>query len=147
MNLFLILLIGAVMIGVTVITHAIALDFIIKHARRVEIFLRTRSFFLWKPIAAGSLVIGVFSSHVVQIWLWALLYLLLKCEPLTNLSDALYFATVTYTTLGYGDITLKPNFRMLSGVEAINGIIMFGWTTAFIFEVISQIYRREARSI
>ena len=135
------------MISVTVIIHAMALDFIIKHARRAEGLLRDRSHFLWKPIAAGSLVVAVFTSHIVQIWLWALLYLQLGCAPLENLPDALYFATVTYTTLGYGDIVLEPTHRMLSGIEAANGIIMFGWTTAFIFEVISQLYRREAKSL
>jgi hypothetical protein len=80
-------------------------------------------------------------------WLWALLYLALGCAPLANLSDALYFATVTYTTLGFGDIILEPSFRILSGIEAANGFLLFGWTTAFIFEVISQLYRSEARSI
>lgn len=147
MNLFLQLLMGGVMIGLTVLIHAVALDFIIKHAGRAERLLRHRSHFLWKPLAASSLVVTVFLSHVVQIWLWAWFYLQLQCAPLANLPDALYFATVTYTTLGYGDITLDTGCRMLSGIEAANGFIMFGWTTAFIFEVISQLYRHESRSL
>ncbi len=147
MNLFLQLLIGSAMIGITVGMHAMALDFIIRHANRIENFLYHFVTPLWRPMTAGVIVVSVFSVHVVQIWLWAFLYLYLGCAPLENFSDALYFATVTYTTLGYGDITLEPSFRMLSAVEAANGLILFGWTTAFIFEVISQLYKKEIKEL
>ncbi len=147
MNLFLQLAVGSVMIGLTVALHAMALDFIIKRAGWVEKLLRRLAMPLWRPMTAGVIVVSVFCAHVVQIWLWAFLYLYLGCEPLKNFPDALYFATVTYTTLGYGDITLEPSFRMLSAVEAANGLILFGWTTAFIFEVISQLYKREIKEL
>jgi len=147
MNLLLQLLTGGVMLCVTVMIHAMALDYIIRHTGNGEKFLRRHKLHAWKPVAACVVVLAVFVSHVIQIWLWAGLYLQLSCAPLTNLSDALYFATVTYTTLGYGNITLENSCRMLSGIEAANGFIVFGWTTAFIFEVISQLYRRESKTL
>ena len=147
MTLLLQLAIGSIMIGLTTILHAVALDFIIKHVHRLEVFFQGSTRYIWKPLASAVVVVTIFTSHVLHIWLWAFLYLALGCEPINNLSDSLYFATVTYTTLGYGDITLGPSYRMLSGVEAANGFILFGWTTAFIFEVISRIYKREVRSI
>ncbi len=147
MNLFLQLLTGAGMIGVTVIIQAMALDFIIRRTGASEKLLRRLSRNFWQPLMASIVVVSVFAVQITHIWLWAILYRVLGCAPLENFSDALYFATTTYTTLGYGDIVLEPSFRMLSGVEAANGFLLFGWTTAFIFEVISQLYKREAKSI
>lgn len=147
MNLFSQLVVGGVMLGLTVSLHAMALDFIIKRAAIVEGAVRRVTGFLWKPVMSAAIVVFIFMSHVVHIWLWALLYLAFDCAPLSGLSDALYFATVTYTTLGYGDIILDHSCRMMSGIEASNGFIVFGWTTAFIFEVISQFYKREMTSL
>jgi voltage-gated potassium channel len=147
MTLLLQLAIGSLMIGMTTVLHAIALDFIIKHVHRLEVFFQGATRYIWKPLASAIVVVTIFTSHVLHIWLWAFLYLALGCEPINNFSDSLHFATVTYTTLGYGDITLGQSYRMLSGVEAANGFILFGWTTAFIFEIISRIYKREVRSI
>lgn len=96
---------------------------------------------------AVIIVASVFTVHVAQIWLWAFVYLAIGAEPLNDFSETLYFATVTYTTLGYGDVTLEPSFRMLSAVEGANGFLLFGWTTAFIFEVIGQLYKRETMEL
>ena len=147
MSLFLQLVLGGVMIGLTVMIHAVSLDFVIRHAGRTETFIRRLKWKFWQPLMAGIIVVAVFLVHILHIWLWTLLYLALDCPPLSGFSDALYFSTITYTTLGYGDIILDPAFRMLSGIEATNGFLLFGWTTAFIFEVISQLYRREAESL
>lgn len=147
MSLFMQLLIGGLMMGVTVMIHAVALDFIMKNARIAEIAVRKAFDGSWRPVMAGMIVVSAFVSHIVQIWLWAFLYVALDAEPLTNFSDTLYFATVTYTTLGYGDIILNPDFRMLGAVEGANGFLLFGWTTAFIFEVIAQLYEEEAKDL
>lgn len=147
MNLILMLLTGGFMIGLTVVINALALDFIISRAKYAEAILRRFTFYFWRPLMAGTIVVSVFAVQVVHIWMWAALYLILGCEPLKNISDALYFATVTYTTLGYGDIVLEPRFRMLGGIEGANGFILFGWTTAFIFDVISRLYRKDTENL
>lgn len=147
MNLFFQLGLGSIMIGVTVMMHAIALDFIIKRAGYAEAILRRMVDGFWRPLMAAIIVVSVFTVHVAQIWLWAFVYLAIGAEPLNDFSETLYFATVTYTTLGYGDVTLEPSFRMLSAVEGANGFLLFGWTTAFIFEVIGQLYKRETMEL
>jgi voltage-gated potassium channel Kch len=53
---------------------------------------------------------------------------------------ALYFSTVTFTTLGYGDITLQERWQLLSSFEAANGIILFGVSTAFVFVAIRKLF-------
>lgn len=88
-------------------------------------------------------VLVVFLSHIVQIWLWALLFLYLEPNILHNLETALYFSTSSFTTVGFGDVFLDEEWRLLSSFEAANGFILFGWSTAFIFEIISKLYKDE----
>jgi len=60
---------------------------------------------------------------------------------LPDAQSAFYFSMVTYTTLGYGDIVLTGAWRTLAAVQAGNGVIIFGWTTALIFYFIQKIYK------
>lgn len=78
--------------------------------------------------------------HVVEVIVWAVAYLLLSpISSLDTFEKATYFSVVTFTTLGYGDITLPEHeWRMLSGIEALNGILLVGWTTAFLFAVVQR---------
>lgn len=76
--------------------------------------------------------------HLVEIFVWALTYRAVAPEELRSLEEAIYFSSVTFTTLGYGDITLNSEWRVLSGFEAINGILLVGWTTAFLYAVIQR---------
>ncbi len=81
--------------------------------------------------------------HTLEIWSWAFLYL--RLEQFESMERALYFSTVTFTTLGYGDITLVERWQLLSSFEAANGIILFGVSTAFVFAVMRKLF--EAVSI
>lgn len=76
--------------------------------------------------------------HCVEITVWALFYWLQRCLP--DFESSLYFAIVTYTTLGYGDLVLAPGWRVLAGIEALTGILMCGWTTGFFFACAGRIY-------
>lgn len=70
----------------------------------------------------------------VVMWLWALFLYQLGLFP--SLEAAIYFTSVAFTTLGFGDITLSIEWRLLSGMVATNGFILFGLGTAFLFEAI-----------
>jgi len=74
--------------------------------------------------------------HLLEISLWAVVYAWKNCMP--DLDSAFYFSAVTYTTTGYGDLVLPPAWRMLGAVEALTGILMCGWSTAFFFTVVSR---------
>ncbi len=86
---------------------------------------------------------GIFFAHTAEIWRWAVLYIWLG--EFESLERALYFSTVTFTTLGYGDITLQESWQLLSSLEAANGVILFGVSTAFVFAVMRKMF--EAASI
>ena len=77
-------------------------------------------------------------ASVIESGTWAAAYLL--SGAITEYQDALYFSLVTYTTLGYGDITLSDNWRLLASLEAATGIIIFGWSTAIVMAVVQNIF-------
>lgn len=138
------LLIGTFLICVTVIIHAIALDRLIYTNEKYKNEVRLRVGKYWKiPILVFS-VLGTFSAHIIQIWIWALFYMIIGA--FTNFTDALYFSTTAFTTVGFGDVVLPHNWRLVGSFQAANGFMLFGWSTAFIFEVMSGLYRHENSS-
>jgi len=93
----------------------------------------------WTLIRIAAALIAL---HLVEIAAWALLYFLLRGTP--DLSTALYFSSVTYTTVGYGDVVLSREWYFVGGIEALTGILMCGWSTGFFFLIISRIYSAQA---
>ena len=75
---------------------------------------------------------------ILDVTLWATFYYAGGALP--NFEEALYFSTVTFTTVGYGDIVLDREWRQLATFEAVNGWIIFGWATALIMAVIQRLY-------
>ena len=82
--------------------------------------------------AAAALMV----AHTLEVLVWTLAYAIVGAAP--DGSDLLYFAFVNYTTLGYGDITPLPSWRLTGPITAMNGILMFGWSTAVLFEVLRK---------
>jgi len=75
-------------------------------------------------------------AHTVEILVWALAYRVIGALPPG--SEVLYFTFVNYTTLGYGDITPVEAWRLTGPMAAMNGILLFGWSTAVLFEVLRK---------
>lgn len=91
-----------------------------------------------RVILVASLVLIMFFAGLVESGIWALTYV--AVGAFSGFEEALYFSTVTFTTLGYGDIVIHSSWRLLAGIEAANGTIMFGWTTALIVTAAHQLY-------
>lgn len=136
-----VLLIGAAIICLTVVIHALMLDRIIAIVTRVDLLFLRRYFKRWRVPVLVIVVLAVFVSHIIQIWLWALFYLFIQALP--DLESALYFSTTTFSTAGYGDIVLNSPWRLISSFQAASGFLLFGWSAAFIFEVMSKLYERD----
>jgi hypothetical protein len=75
-------------------------------------------------------------AHGLEVFVWALTYELAGVVPAG--ADSLYFAFVNYTTLGYGDIVPVERWRLIGPTTAMCGMLMFGWSTAVIFEVLRR---------
>ena len=83
-----------------------------------------------------------------QAFLWAIMYYFLPGITIfDNFEKAAYFSLITFTTLGYGDITLGAEHRILSGFEAINGILLIGWSTTLMFSAIQEIWKQRFKNL
>jgi len=91
-----------------------------------------------KEYLVSVMVLIMFFASIIEAVIWALGYIALG--TIEKLEEAVYFSLVTYTTLGYGDITLNEEWRLLASFEAANGIIIFGWSTAIVMAVVQKLY-------
>jgi hypothetical protein len=94
--------------------------------------------------AAGILVLlaavsGLFVAHIAEASIWAAF--LWKSGHLASFSDGWYFAGVSHTTLGYGDVVLQKPWRSLGPICAINGLLNFGCSTATLFLVLQLVWQ------
>ena len=132
--------IGVLLLMITTAIHAVAMkfarDLVHSHAGRLR--QRLRTFPLYNVL---GIILLMFVALFLQVYLWALTYLLLGA--IEELEQALYFSMVTFTTLGYGDIVLPAKWNLLSSIEGANGIMMVGWTTAIVMAVVQRVYFSE----
>ena len=84
-----------------------------------------------------TIVMMLVALHGIEIWLFALVYLLLGALP--NLEEALYFSTISYSTVGFNDALIAVEWRLIAAFESILGVILLGWSTAFFFRVLTRI--------
>jgi hypothetical protein len=131
------LAIGAIVVALTLAIHSMAV------MATVELFRYEK-----KAGRAGlsmlmdvSIVFRVngfaFIAHLVEIALWAVLFMI--CGEFRYFGTALYHSAVNYSTLGYGDIVMSPTWRMLGPIEAANGALLFGVSTAMVFAVVQRL--------
>lgn len=135
-------LIGIVVVAITVVIHAVGTTRWIRFVSHRFAGHDGQ----WKKSALlpllTSTAIALLTLHIVEIMLWAVVYeLFLPAVELQSFEETVYFSVVTYTTLGYGDITLGPDWRLLSGIEALNGILLVGWTSALLFAVVQRSWK------
>lgn len=85
----------------------------------------------------AALVVMMFLAALLEATLWAAVYV--ATGAISGIEPALYFSMVTFTTLGYGDVTLNESWRLLASFEGANGNILFGWTTGLIFAFVRSV--------
>jgi Ion channel len=127
---------GTLVIAITVLIHTLGLigvtrtmawlvDHFRMHGRRSRI------------VAMVTVVFGLFAILTVEVWLWALCYMILGA--FTDFSTALYFSTVTFSTLGFGDVVPTESWRLFAALEAVNGFLLIGWSTAYLIAASTRI--------
>jgi hypothetical protein len=82
-------------------------------------------------------VFGIFAIHTVEIWLYAIVFEALG--EFKTFETALYFSTVTFASLGYGDVQMSEKWRLFGSIEAANGMILFAWSTAFLLSIMGRL--------
>lgn len=121
----------------TIFIHALALTAIVHFVRR-ERRLGHAGVRFWKdvPIVAGATLLAL-AAHLIEMAAWALVFL--RCGEFRDFAAAFYSSAENYTTLGYGDVVMSVSWRLLGPLEAADGMLMFGVTTAMIFTVIQRL--------
>lgn len=127
------LLFTALLLASTVLIHAVVLTSLFRRTRRWPA-PATSGFFTstWHMIVIAWWII---LAHVAEVFVWGLFYWWMGLFP--DFATAEYFSIVTYTTVGYGDLVPPERWRLLAGVEALTGLLMAGWSTAFFFSFAS----------
>jgi len=126
------LVLAIVMVVMTVTVHLLGLAGLVRLLRaRHGLVRRVRKSALTLLLAA------LFALHTLEIWLHAAVYLLVGAAA--NFEEALYFSTVTYTTLGNGDVVLAQTWRIFGAIEGATGLMMIGWSTAFLVSILAQL--------
>lgn len=130
------------MVIVTVIAHGLGLNLLSRmvrieaHEERVHHVpkLSRRSLFF-----TLALVLGLFFLHGIEIWLYAFLFIAVGAIPV--LETAVYFSTISYAGIGYDDRYIEPAWRLVAGIEGINGLLLLGWSTAFFVTLVTRLGR------
>jgi hypothetical protein len=129
---------GCFLVLVTAVVHMFATAAVLVMLKKMGRLLHmNKASTLQLTLLVGGLVASMFLVSILDSVIWAYVYL--RVGAIEQLETALYFSMVTFTTLGYGDVTLSPDWRLLASFEAANGVIMFGWTTALIVAVIQRL--------
>jgi Ion channel len=96
-------------------------------------------------------ITSVLILHVLEIWVFGIaLWLLLRWpetgqlagQPTVHLFDAIYLSAMTYTTVGYGDVTPVGPVRFLAGTEALTGFVLITWSASFTYLEMARFWRR-----
>lgn len=95
-------------------------------------------------------VIGALAAHTLEVWMFGLVYYAMTLAPgfgtirgasELDLMDCVYFSLISYTSLGYGDLTPVGGIRFLAGFEALTGLVFIAWTASFLFFEMERYWR------
>ncbi|HKS90555.1 MAG TPA: potassium channel family protein [Tepidiformaceae bacterium] len=115
--------------------HALVMTVVVRVAQKAsERHTSHRPTHVTKVMIPTVLVLMI--THSLEVIVWAFAYLLVGAAP--EDTDWVYFAFVNYTTLGYGDVVPVARWQLLGPLTAMNGVLLFGWSTAVIFEVLRR---------
>ena len=131
------LLVSLVTTLTTIVIHGFALIAVL-HTVHSEYLLGRAGIRFWRDLAIIAMVIQLaLVAHLVEVALWAVVLIL--CGEFTRFAGAFYESAMNYTSLGYGDVVMSASWKLLGPLEAANGLLMFGVSTALIFAVIQRL--------
>jgi Ion channel len=137
------LLLSTLMVLVTVAIHGVGLILLSKLLRTEayeENIRHVPSFSMRSLFFTQVLVLALFLLHGIEIWLYGFVYVLIGAIP--DLATAVYFSTISYAAIGYTDVHIATEWRLVGAIEGINGLLLLGWSTAFFVAVVTRLGRR-----
>ncbi len=131
------LAVATLMVCLSTCVHFFGLTGLIAFLRRDTFYERSLSSIWLQSAAILTVILVLFLLHSIEIWMFAVLYLLLG--EFSSFEEALYFSTSTFTTVGFGDVYLDKQWRLLSAMESAAGFLLIGWSTAFLVSVTAKL--------
>ncbi len=131
-------LVGAAASVCNIAIHALVMTAVVQAARYASASGTSRPSLRLITVMIATVSI-LMAGHVCEVLVWSLTYALVDAAPAG--ADLVYFAFVNYTTLGYGDVIPVERWRLLGPMTAMNGVLLFGWSAAVIFEVLRRTVR------
>ena len=128
-------LVGGGVTLVTIAIHALVMTMVVQVARAMGSKRQPHSSLVLLVVMIPTISV-LMAVHVIEVFVRALAYLIFDAVPAG--ANLVYFAFVNYTTLGYGDVLPVERWRLLGPLTAMNGMLLFGWSTAVIFEVLRR---------
>ena len=127
---------STLLVCVTVVMHLIGLGLLRRlvrlHLERFLLFVH-----LDRVIVPLGVVLGLFVVHGSEIWIYALTYQVMGLTD--SLETALFISTSSYSTIGEAAGLLPPDWRLVGALEGVNGMLLIGWSTAFLFQLLDHI--------
>ena len=138
------LLLGTGLLLASLLSFAVAIAIVVSLMSRV-IGSGYSGESIWKNVAIMIVItLAMAAAHLMEIVLWATAFR--ASSEISTFEKAFYFSAQNYTTLGYGDIVLSDRWRLLGPLEAINGLLLFGLSTAVMFAALSRLVSGRLRS-
>jgi len=131
------ILIGVLVTLINIAIHAVLMTEVTWTARRISLASQHLYPRAHAALVMMATVTVLLLAHLAEVGVWAFVYGSLGVVK--QWRDALYFAFVNYTTLGYGDILPSEDWRLLGPIAALNGVLMIGWSTAVIYDVLRSV--------
>lgn len=133
------LLIGSLAVSLTVVVEAAFIGAAIRILVSRGQWLASPPYARKTVLALIGVTLWLLAATTICVWVWAATYI--AVGAFDTFETALYFSVVAFTTLGLGDVTLPEMWRLLSGIEAANGLLIFGLSTAVLVEVLRGLRR------
>ena len=135
------LLLGSLIISLTIIVQVVFMETAARTLSRSKSWFAQNGKRYRNVFALVGVTLWLMASHSLGVWFWAATFL--ATGAFEEMEPALYFSVVSFTTLGFGDILLPEKWRLLSGLSAANGLLIFGISTAFLVEFMSRLRRAQ----
>lgn len=137
---------GIPLIVLTVVIHVLALGYINHRTSSLSSRVMERK----HPTAAFAMVMGTVTLlatilHAAEAGIWALAFRFIGALP--DLRDAMLYSLSAITSYGHATLTLENQWQLLGAIEALNGWLLFGLTTAFLFGMLQKVWSLGKREI
>ena len=139
------LIAGLILVSLCTVIHTLGLvllaDWLIRHPMKLEPQFSVRRYTQLLTFVFGVITI----LHLAETSIWAAFYD--WWGHFGDFETSWYFSLGSYTTIGYGDVVLPAKWRLLGGIEGINGVLLCGLSAAFLFGIVNHMFQSRAQQL